>query len=189
MQHQHNSTPIKISINENILKHVKISLLYFRTSRGMVKHSFCIYFGLFPFALENCSNFYVCHMRAMTQILQMKLWFQWLVCSVHSYWEVERDNLIYLILKWVLFCQFKVLSVPFAWFVSGLFHWLFKSQALIPQNLITLSWATGESDLLFWNCGWKQISAKSWINIYLCHSNSGHSQPEHGIDLKNIVLL
>lgn len=73
MQRQHNSTPIKISINENILKHVKISLLYFRTFRGMVKRSFCIYFGLFLLALENCSNFYVCHMKAMIQILQMKL--------------------------------------------------------------------------------------------------------------------
>lgn len=189
MQHQHYSTPIKISINENILKHVKISLLYFRTSRGMVKHSFCIYFGLFPFALENCSNFYVCRMRAMIQILQMKLLFQWLVSSVHSYWEVGRSNLIYPIRKWVLFCQFKTGTVPFPWFVSGLTHWLFKSQTLILQNLIKLSWAAGEPDLLFWNCGWKQISAKSWVNIYPCHSNSGHSQPEHGIELRNPVLL
>lgn len=165
----------------------KYSLLYFRTSRGMVKRSFCIYFGLFPFPLENWSNFYVCQMRVMIQILQMKLWFQWWVSSVHSYWDIERVNLISLILKWVLFCQFKSETVPFPWFISGLIHRLFKSQTLIPQNLITLSWATGEPDLLFWNCGWKQISA--WINIYPCHSNSAHSQPQHGIELKNTVLL
>lgn len=133
MQHQHNSTPIKISINENILKHVKIPLLYFRTSRGMVKHSFCIYFGLFPFVLENCSNFYVCHMRAMIQILQMKLWFQWWVSSLHSYWEIERVNLIQLILKWVLFFQFKTGTVPPPRLVTGLIHRLFKSQTHTPK--------------------------------------------------------
>lgn len=144
MQHQHNSTPIKISINENILKHVKIPLLYFRTSRGMVKHSFCIYFGLFPFVLENCSNFYVCHMRAMIQILQMKLWFQWWVSSLHSYWEIERVNLIQLILKWVLFFQFKTGTVPPPRLVID-----YSNHRLILQNLITLSWATGEPDLLF----------------------------------------
>jgi len=75
-EHQHNSTPIKISINKNILKHVKISLLYFRTCRGTAKYTCNIYFGLFPFGLENYSNPYVCHMRTMTQILQTKLQFQ-----------------------------------------------------------------------------------------------------------------
>lgn len=162
MQHQHNSTPIKISKIENILKHVKISLLYFRTARGMVKCSFCIYFGLFPFPLENCSNFYVCHMRAMIQILQMKLWFQWLVSSVHSYWEIERGNLKYSEVGGVLSVQNRNSAIPLVCFrVYSLI--IQTTDCCIPKPDCTF-WVTGQPDLLLW----KQISAKSWKKPFTC---------------------